>query len=111
MISNFVEVGGLVTTLHWSDPLGASGNDYDLFVMDNTLTTVLAASTTVQDGDDLPFEIAFAPFGSRILIFKADGAQRRALHLNNFRGELGIATTGTIRGHAAAAGRLRRRGD
>ena len=53
VISNFVEVGGLVTTLHWSDPLGASDNDYDLFVMDNTLTTVLSASTTVQDGDDL----------------------------------------------------------
>jgi subtilisin-like proprotein convertase family protein len=104
VISNFVEVGGFVTTLHWSDPLAASDNDYDLFVMDNTLTTVLSASTTVQDGDDIPFEIAFAPFSSRILIFKADSAQRRALHLNNFRGELGIATTGTIRGHAAAAG-------
>ena len=103
VISNFVEVGGLVATLHWSDPLDASGNDYDLFVMDNTLTTVLSASTTVQDGDDLPAELVFAPFSSRILIFKADGAQRRALHLNNFRGELGIATTGTIRGHAAAA--------
>jgi subtilisin-like proprotein convertase family protein len=104
VISNFVEVGGAVATLHWSDPLDASDNDYDLFVMDNTLTTVLSASTTVQDGDDIPFEIAFAPFSSRILIFKADSAQRRALHLNNFRGELGIATTGTIRGHAAAAG-------
>ncbi|HEY9434492.1 MAG TPA: S8 family serine peptidase [Blastocatellia bacterium] len=103
VISNFIEVGGFVVTLHWSDPLNASDNDYDLFVMDNALTAVLAASTTVQDGDDLPAEITFAPSGSRILIFKADGAQRRALHLNNFRGELGIATTGTIRGHAAAA--------
>ncbi len=105
VISNFVEIGGLVTTLHWSDPLGESDNDYDLFIMNNTLTTVLAASTDVQDGDDDPIELTFgAPGGSRILIFKADGAKRRALHLNNFLGELGIATPGTIRGHAAAAG-------
>src|SRR5262249_45671607 len=54
VISNFVEIGGLVTTLHWSDPLGASDNDYDFFIMNNTLTTVLDASTTVQDGDDDP---------------------------------------------------------
>src|SRR5262249_60135248 len=105
VISNFVEIGGLVTTLHWSDPLGASSNDYDFFIMDNTLTTVLDASTEIQDGDDDPFEITFgAPGGSRILIFKADGAERRAINLLNFLGELGIATSGTIRGHAAANG-------
>jgi subtilisin-like proprotein convertase family protein len=104
VISNFVEIGGFVTTLHWSDPLGASGNDYDFFILNNSLTTVLDASTEFQDGDDDPFEITFgAPGGSRILIFKADSAARRAIHLNNFRGELGLATTGTIRGHAAAA--------
>ncbi|HEY9435134.1 MAG TPA: hypothetical protein VI260_27065, partial [Blastocatellia bacterium] len=104
VISNFVEIGGFVTTLHWSDPLGASGNDYDFFILNNSLTTVLDASVEVQDGDDDPFEITFgAPGGSRILIFKADSADRRAIHLNNFRGELGLATTGTIRGHSAAA--------
>src|SRR5262245_12538389 len=105
VISNFVEIGGLVTTLHWSDPQGASSNDYDFFIMNNTLTTVLDASTEVQDGDDDPFEITFgAPGGSRILIFKADGAERRALNLCNLLGELGLATSGTIRGHAAADG-------
>jgi subtilisin-like proprotein convertase family protein len=105
VISNFVEIGGLVTTLHWSDPQGASSNDYDFFIMNNTLTTVLDASTEIQDGDDDPFEITFgAPGGSRILIFKADGAERRALNLCNFLGELGLATSGVIRGHAAADG-------
>jgi len=29
------------TTLKWSDPLGASCNDYDLFILDSTGTTVL----------------------------------------------------------------------
>jgi subtilisin-like proprotein convertase family protein/subtilisin family serine protease len=105
VISNFVEIGGLVTTLHWSDPQGASSNDYDFFIMNNTLTTVLDASTEIQDGDDDPFEITFgAPGGSRILIFKPDTAERRAINLLNFLGELGLATSGTIRGHAAAAG-------
>ena len=106
VISNRVEATSPnVLTLHWSDPLGASDNDYDFFIMDNTLTTVLDASTTTQDGDDDPFEITLGAFaGERIIIFKADGAQRRALHLNNFRGQLGIATPGTIRGHSCAPG-------
>jgi subtilisin-like proprotein convertase family protein len=105
VVSNPIEVAGDFMTLHWSDPLGASDNDYDFFILNNTLTTVLDASTATQDGDDDPFEISLGAFpGERIIIFKADSAERRAIHLNHFRGELGIATTGTIRGHAAAAG-------
>jgi Subtilase family/Proprotein convertase P-domain len=108
VISNFV-VGSLplfILGLWWSDPLGASDNDYDLFIMNNTLTTVLAASTNVQDGDDVPFEATLpgAFGGERILIFKADGAQRRALHLNNFGGDLGISTPGSTYGHKTVAG-------
>jgi len=104
VISNFVEIGGLVTTLHWSDPQGGSSNDYDFFIMNNTLTTVLDAGTELQDGDDDPFEITFgAPGGSRIIIFKPDSADRRAISLANFLGELGLATSGAVRGHAAAA--------
>jgi hypothetical protein len=97
---------GFILGLWWSDPLDASDNDYDLFIMDNALTTVLAASTNVQDGDDDPFEFIFpgAPGGTRILIFKADGAARRALHLNNFGGQLGIATPGSTHGHNSVAG-------
>jgi subtilisin-like proprotein convertase family protein len=106
VIANRVEgFPSFVLGLWWSDPQGGSDNDYDLFVMDNALTTVVAASTNVQDGDDDPFEITFSPFpGMRILIFKADGAQRRALHLDNFGGELGISTPGATHGHATAAG-------
>jgi subtilase family protein/proprotein convertase P-domain-containing protein len=92
--------------LWWSDPLGASDNDYDIFIMNNTLTAVLDASTDVQDGDDDPFEATFpgAFTNERILIFKADGAQKRALHLNNFGGELGISTPGATHGHSSVAG-------
>jgi subtilisin-like proprotein convertase family protein len=106
VISNRVEsFSTFVLGLWWSDPLGASDNDYDIFIMDNALTTVLAASTNVQDGDDDPIEITFgAPAGTRVIIFKAEEAQRRALHLNNFAGQLGISTAGATHGHAAAAG-------
>ena len=43
-------------TLQWADPLQTADDDYDLFLLDPTLTTVLDASTDVQDGDDRPFE-------------------------------------------------------
>jgi subtilisin-like proprotein convertase family protein len=106
VIANRVEsTSPFVLGLWWSDPQGASGNDYDLFIMDNTLSFVFAASTNVQDGDDNPFEATFgAPAGTRVLIFKADGAQRRALHLNNFGGQFGIGTPGSTHGHNSVAG-------
>ncbi|MBO0719866.1 MAG: S8 family serine peptidase [Blastocatellia bacterium] len=107
VISNRVEsTGTFILGLWWSDPLGASDNDYDLFIMDNSLTTVLDASTNVQDGEGDPFEAtipgAFA--GERILIFKHDTAQKRALHLDNFGGQLGIATPGETHGHNSVVG-------
>jgi hypothetical protein len=106
VIANRVERDSrFILGLWWSDPLGASDNDYDLFIMDPTLTTVLDASTIVQDGDDDPYEVTFGALeGERVLIFKADGAKKRALHVNNFGGEFGIGTSGATHGHAAAAG-------
>jgi subtilisin-like proprotein convertase family protein len=90
--------------LFWSDPAGGSGNDYDLYILNNTLTTVLDASTDVQDGDDDPFEATFpgAFGGERIVIVKYSG-EARALHVNNFGGQLGIATAGSTHGHNSAA--------
>jgi subtilisin family serine protease len=108
VIANRVQSSNVefILGLWWSDPLGASDNDYDLFVMNDTLTAVLDASINVQDGDDDPFEFISpgASAGERILIFKADGAQRRALHLNNFGGQLGIATPGATHGHSSVVG-------
>ncbi len=45
----------IAITLKWDDPFGASGNDYDLCLFDDTLT-ILACSVNVQDGDDDPVE-------------------------------------------------------
>jgi len=74
----------LVYSLDWSDPLGASGNDYDLFVVNTAGTTVKAASTNVQNGSIDPHEeIGSTAFtratGDRLVIFKTTGAAVRAL--------------------------------
>jgi subtilisin-like proprotein convertase family protein len=106
VISNRVEsTTGFILGLWWSDPLGASGNDYDIFILDNTLTTVLDASTNLQDGDDDPFEATYpgAFATERIIIFKTTESEIRALHLNNFGGELAFSTPGSTHGHNSAA--------
>ena len=54
------ESAGAPMTLFWADPLGASGNDYDLYVFD-AAGDVVAFSQSVQDGDDDPFEILQSP--------------------------------------------------
>ncbi|HEY8131702.1 MAG TPA: hypothetical protein VII12_07395, partial [Thermoanaerobaculia bacterium] len=48
--------GSGYVTLFWSDPLGASSNDYDLFLIDGG-GFVRASSTDLQDGFSDPFEI------------------------------------------------------
>jgi uncharacterized repeat protein (TIGR01451 family) len=86
-------------SLKWSDPLGASANDYDLFVLDSTLTTVLAASTNPQSGSQDPYEIVGGqPTNSRIVVVKYSGATR-ALRVDTNRSRLAIATTGSTYGH------------
>src|SRR5262245_38436125 len=89
--------------LYWSDPLGGSSNDYDLFQLNSTGTTVTAASTNNQDGTQDPFEAVGQPGGpSRYVIVKSSG-EARFLHLNTNRGALSIATAGQTHGHSAAA--------
>lgn len=93
-------------TLQWSDPWGASANDYDLYLLDSTLTHVLDASTGAQTGTQNPFEaIDSTPYndtGTRLVIIKFAGANRY-LHLNANRGRLSVNTVGQTWGHSAAA--------
>lgn len=106
-VNNFnnVMVGGFAVTLFWADPYGASENDYDLYVLDSTGTTVLEASTNLQTGSQDPFEIVGPPLaGERLVVVKAADAQPRFLHMKNFRGRLSASTSGACVGHAAAAG-------
>lgn len=91
------------TTLFWSDPLGGSGNDYDLFVLNASGTVVLDASTNIQNGTQDPFEkVNPQASGNRLVIVKRPGAAQRFLHLNTNRGRLQFSTAGQTHGHVAA---------
>jgi len=103
--SNSVTVIGILQyNLFWSDPLGGSTNDYDLFALNAAGTAVVASSTDIQNGTQDPFEF-FAPsaVGTRLVIRKANGAAVRFLHLVTNRGRLTFNTDGCIQGHSMAA--------
>lgn len=102
--------GGPPTTylnLHWSDKWGASGNDYDLFLVDIN-GTVKSSSTTVQNGSGNPYEeiqvtsSTLALGSDRLVVFKTSTAEVRAISLNTNRGKLSVSTTGQTHGHASA---------
>lgn len=101
IISNFILADGFAVGLFWSDPQGASSNDYDLYMMSPNLDEVLDASTDVQDGTQDPFEIVGSLPGLRILVIRNDGAAVRALHINSFRGILALRTPGQTHGHGS----------
>ena len=95
-----------VITLQWSDPMGGSNNDYDLYVVDPAGTTILAFSDNAQTGTQDPFEgigtSGVNDTGNYLLISKFSGSGR-FLHLNTNRGRL-IGTSGQTSGHSAAVG-------
>jgi len=48
--------GEVVIFLTWNDPFGGSNNNYDLFLVRDSTRTVVARSTTVQNGTQDPLE-------------------------------------------------------
>ncbi|MEP6917266.1 MAG: S8 family serine peptidase, partial [Acidobacteriota bacterium] len=92
-------------SLQWSDPLGASANDYDIFRLNTAGTTVAASSTNIQDGNDDPYEqMSNSTASPRIVVVKKTGAAARFLHLNTNRGQLSVATAGQTHGHSSTSG-------
>jgi len=87
--------------LKWSDPVGDSANDYDLYVLNAAGTSVVASSTNIQNGTQDPWEDigAVRNAGEKIVIAQKSGAANRYLHLNTNRGRLAISTSGVIYGH------------
>ena len=89
--------------LQWADPLGASANDYDLFLV-NEDGDVIASSTDTQDGTQDPIESIRSFFdysGLSLVVVKASGSDRY-LRVHAFDGRLEIQTAGNLYGHAAA---------
>lgn len=116
--SILVEFGGgnpplLIWAEHYDFSTGLASTDYDLYDLNGTLTTVFDASFDTQDGaggDDFPIEFigggAFS--GERLVVAKfANGTTSSdpMFNLILFRGELddALTTSGTTRGHSAAA--------
>ena len=93
---------GNAVYLFWTDPLGASDNDYDLYILNSAGTSITGGSTNAQDGTQDPVEGTTATLtaNSRIVVVKFAGADRY-LHLNTNRGRLSINTNGQTKGHSA----------
>jgi GEVED domain-containing protein/subtilase family protein/fibronectin type III domain protein len=101
---DIIKAVGEVYNLNWSDPWGASTNDYDLFLV-SSAGKVKGSSTNVQTGTQNPYEQVTAKAlvsGDRLVVFKATAAAVRAIHLNTNRGTLTVATNGQTTGHACA---------
>lgn len=102
---NNIVTGGTNFTMQWSDPLGGSANDYDIYVLNAAGTTVNAASTATQDGTQDPFEsiaAASTTAGRRIAVALFAGSPRFMSSSIN-RGRLQFVTGGQTRGHSGAA--------
>lgn len=96
-------------TLQWADPFGASGNDYDFFLLDAALENILAMSTNTQNGNDIPVEFLLSggidDSGNRLVVVKVSGDDK-FINVNTHRGFLEFATAGQIFGHPGAEGAL-----
>jgi len=100
-IKNTIISGASVVTLQWSDPLGASANDYDLYVY-NSNGSLYKVSLNTQSGTQDPYEEVHTTDnlnGYKIAIRKRQG-EARFLHLNASRGALTYSTNGATKGHA-----------
>ena len=108
--------------LFWSDPLGGSANDYDLYLISGTLDAggagaVVAAATNLQTGTQDPAEqltvpgsASGAPSGRRIAVFKKATAATRFIHVTLNRSQFdpvngaaipAFVTSGQANGHDA----------
>lgn len=105
---NVLKKNSGIITLQWSDPQGKSANDYDLYVLNANGTRVIGASTSIQDGNQDPYEVVNPKTAnSRIVIVLYKG-QSRFLHLatnpsSPMQAALSVNTNGAIWGHSAAA--------
>jgi hypothetical protein len=95
------QVSAYFVNLFWSDPLGASTNDYDLFMLDHSGDLVYS-SVNWQLGAQDPYEFIENPASNNVGYYLAVtlySGTNRFLHLDFGDGNLSYATDGCIRGH------------
>lgn len=105
LFNQILASSGEPINLFWSDPLGASANDYDLYVLDASGTVVLGQSVNTQDGTQDPAEQVAGSANNtnnRVVVVKFSGAARY-LHVNSNQGWLRFVTPGQTKGHSTAA--------
>ena len=92
-------------SLKWSDALGGSGNDYDVYVIDE-LGNVLDASTNTQSGSQDPYEIVGPQSSGEYIVVARFAGNARDLRVDTNRGQLSINTAHNTYGHNAAGNTL-----
>ncbi len=89
--------------LFWSDALGKSANDYDIYIVSSSGQTVVARSDDYQDGSADPVEfVDTVRSGQKIVVVLSSG-EPRFLHIDTGDAELAFNTDGNVRGHPCAA--------
>ncbi len=87
--------------LFWSDALGHSANDYDLYVADSNGFIVRTSDDTQNGTQDAYETVDTVNAGEQLVVVKFSGADR-FIHLDAGRCHLNITTAGCVRGHNAA---------
>lgn len=103
-VGNQVRGAAHTFLLKWADPLNGSANDYDLYLLDESLVDVLRSSTDSQAGNGRPVESISAylsDVNAQLVVVRQSG-KGRYFRLNAFRGKLEHATVGQTFGHSAA---------
>lgn len=100
VLYNTITTTGAPINLQWADPVGASANDYDLYLVNSAGNGLVASSTNVQSGSQNPAEsVGSSPAGARVVVAKKASAAPRYLVLYTNRGGLTYGTGGGARGH------------
>ncbi len=101
---NRLVAGDSGVTLQWSDENHSASNEYDLYILNAAGTSVVTASTDVEDGTEAAYEsVEGVHPGERIVVWKKDAAAARYLRLSCTGSKIEIQTAGQTIGHAATA--------
>jgi hypothetical protein len=91
--------------LCWNDPLGASTNDLDLYMLENSSGAIVYSSQNRQTGTQDPYESLPDPgklsSGYSLVVTLYSGTTNLVLYLGFGRGALDWVTRGCTRGHNA----------